>query len=66
MALLGSGAAVAGPFKVVYLENEVHLEIVDLVIDPRAAERQLRDELGVSAEFRARPAPPGWSGRSWL
>ena len=58
LALFGPGAAVAGPFKVVCLEHEVHLEIVDLVTDPRAAERQLRDELGISVEFSARPAPP--------
>ena len=58
LALVGPGAAVAGPFKIVYLDHEVHLEMVDLVTDPRAAERQLRDELGVSAAFLARPAPP--------
>ena len=57
-ALLGSGAAVAGPFRVVHLEDEIHLEIVDLVTDPGAAELQLEDELGISVEFSARPAPP--------
>ncbi len=62
-ALLGPDAAVAGPFKVVYLEQEVHVEIVDLVTAPRTAERQLRDELGIPVEFLARPAPPELVGQ---
>lgn len=41
----------------------VFLEIIDLVTDPRSAERQLRDELGVSVDFLARPAPPELVGQ---
>lgn len=57
-AFLRPDAAVADPFRVVYLADEVHLEIVDLVLDPSAAERDLRSELGVAVELVALPAPP--------
>ena len=49
--------ATAHPFEIVYLEHEIHLEIVDLVQDPGATERQLREELGIEVELRALPAP---------
>ena len=62
-ALLGSDAAVAGPFRVVHLEHEVHVEIVDVLGDPRAAELQLEDELGISVEFSARPTAPELVGQ---
>ncbi len=49
---------VAQPFKIIYLEHEIHLEIVDLVNDPRAAEQELQEELGIDITFEAVPAPP--------
>ena len=49
--------AAAHPFKIIYLESEIHLEIVDLVSDPRAAEQELHNELGIEVEFVAVPAP---------
>lgn len=48
----------AHPFKIIYLEDEIHLEIVDAVDDPRAAEQELREELGIDVAFEAVPAPP--------
>ena len=48
----------AQPFKIVILEHETHLEIVDVVSDPRAAEHELREELGIDITFEAVPAPP--------
>ena len=51
------------PFRVIYLADEVHLEIVDLVRDPSAAERDLHAELGVAVELVALPAPPEMVGR---
>ena len=48
----------AHPFSIVYLEHEIHLEIVDLVSDPRAAERELRGELGIDVTLETVPAPP--------
>ena len=48
----------AHPFKIIYLEHEIQLEIVDLVNDPRAAERELQEELGIDITFEAVPAPP--------
>ena len=49
--------AAAHPFKVIYLEHEIQLEIVDLVKDPRTAESELQEELGIDIEFVAVPAP---------
>lgn len=51
-------AATAHPFKVVYLEDEIRLDVIDVVEDPRSAEQELQDELGVDVEFVALPAPP--------
>ncbi len=48
----------AHPFRIVYLEHEIHLEIVDVVSDPRAAEQELQEELGIDITFEAVPAPP--------
>ena len=48
----------AQPFKIIYLEHEIQLEIVDLVNDPRAAEQELQEELGIDVTFEAVPAPP--------
>ena len=56
-ASLRPGPAIAHPFEIVYLDNEIHLEIVDLVHDPRASERELADELGIEVEFVAVPVP---------
>ena len=50
--------ASAHPFKIIRLTNEIHLEIIDLVGDPRAAEEELKEELGIDIEFVAVPAPP--------
>ena len=50
-------AATAHPFKVVYLEDEIRLDVIDVVEDPRSAEQELQDELDVEVEFVARPAP---------
>ena len=50
--------ASAHPFKIIRLANEIHLEIIDLVGDPRAAEEELKEELGIDIEFVAVPAPP--------
>ena len=50
--------ASAHPFKIIRLANEIHLEIIDLVRDPRAAEEELKEELGIDIEFVAVPAPP--------
>lgn len=50
--------ASAHPFKIIRLVNEIHLEIIDLVKDPRAAEEELEEELGIDIEFVAVPAPP--------
>lgn len=50
-------AATAHPFKVVYLEHEIRLDVVDVVKDPRTDEQNLRDELGVDVEFVALAAP---------
>ena len=58
LAGLRPPAATAHPFKVVYLENEIRLDVIDIVEDPRSAEQELRDELGVDVEFVALPAPP--------
>ncbi len=55
--------AAAHPFKITHIESETHMEIVDAVKDPRAAERQLRDELGIDVEFVALPAPPELVGQ---
>ena len=55
---LRPSAATAHPFRVVYLEDEIRLDVIDVVEDPRSAERELQDELGVEVEFVARPAPP--------
>ena len=57
-------AATAHPFKIVYLEDEIRLDVIDVVEDPRSAERELQDELGVDVEFVARPAPLSWSTKS--
>lgn len=51
-------AAAAHPFRIIYLEHEIRLEIVDLVKDPRVAERKLAEELGIDIEFAAVPMPP--------
>ena len=51
-------AATAHLFRVVYLDNEIRLDVIDVVEDPRSAEQQLHDELGVAVEFVAQPAPP--------
>lgn len=51
-------AATAHPFKVVYLEDEIRLDVIDVVEDPRSAEQELQDELGVDVAFVALPAPP--------
>ena len=48
----------AHPFRIVYLEHGIHLEIVDVVSDPRAAEQELQEELGIDITFEAVPAPP--------
>ncbi|MDE0700641.1 MAG: hypothetical protein OXH61_07980 [Acidimicrobiaceae bacterium] len=48
----------AHPFKIVHLEHEIRLEIVDLVKDALAAGQELRRELGIDIEFAAVPAPP--------
>lgn len=48
----------AHPFKIIYLEHEIRLEIVDLVEDPRGAEQKLGEELGIDIEFVAVPTPP--------
>ena len=56
-------SAVADLFNIVYLEEEIHLEIVGLVEDPRAGERELRDEFGIEVEFVALPAPPELIGQ---
>ena len=48
----------AQPFEVVHLENEIHLDIVDVVDDPRAAEQELQEELGIDVTFEAVPTPP--------
>ena len=58
LSSLRAQPAVAHPFQIVHLDDEIHLEIVDLVKDPHAAERQLRDGLGIDVELAARPAPP--------
>lgn len=58
LAGLRAPAATAHPFKVVYLDNEIRLEVIDVVEDPRPAEQELQDELGVEVEFVAQPAPP--------
>lgn len=50
--------ASAHPFKIIRLADETHLEIIDLVRDPRAAEEELKEELGIDIEFVAVPAPP--------
>lgn len=50
--------ASAHPFKIIRLANEIHLEIIDLVTDPKAAEAELEEELGIDIEFVAVPAPP--------
>lgn len=50
--------AAAHPFKIIHLETEIQLEIVDLVKDPRAAEQGLQEELGIDIEFVAVPTPP--------
>lgn len=50
--------ASAHPFKIIHLENEIQLEIIDLVKDPRVAEQELQEELGIDVEFVAVPAPP--------
>ena len=42
----------------IYLADEVHLEIIDLVRDPSAAERDLHAELNIAVELVALPAPP--------
>ena len=55
---LRPSAATAHPFRVVYLDNEIRLDVIDVVEDPRSAEQELQDELGVEVEFVARPAPP--------
>lgn len=51
-------AATAHPFKIVYLEDEIRLDVIDVVDDPRSAERELQDELGVEVEYVALSAPP--------
>ncbi len=48
----------AHPFKIIHLEHEIQLEIVDVVNDPRAAEQELQEELGIDIAFEAVPAPP--------
>ena len=58
LSSLRAQPAAAHPFRIVHLDDDIHLEIVDLVEDPHAAERQLRDELGIDVELVARPAPP--------
>ena len=58
LSSLRAHPAAAHPFRIVYLDEEIHLEIVDLVEDPHAAERQLQDELGIDVELVALPAPP--------
>ena len=50
--------AAAHPFKIIYLEHETRLEIVDVVNDPRAAEQKLREELGIDVTFEVVPTPP--------
>ncbi len=49
--------AAAHPFKVIFLEDEIQLEIVNLVENPRTAESELQEELGIDIEFIAVPAP---------
>jgi hypothetical protein len=58
LAGLRPPAATAHPFKVVHLEDGIRLDVIDVVEDPRSAEQELQDELGVDVEFVARPAPP--------
>ena len=58
LSSLRTQPAAAHPFRIVHLDDEIHLQIVDLVEDPHAAERQLRDGLGIDVELVARPAPP--------
>ncbi|MCQ3807747.1 MAG: hypothetical protein OXB92_11385 [Acidimicrobiaceae bacterium] len=48
----------AHPFKIIRLTNEIHLEIIDLLEDPRAAEEELKEELGIDIAFVAVPTPP--------
>ena len=50
--------ASAHPFRIIRLANEIHLEIIDVVTDPRSAEEELTEELGIDIEFVAVPAPP--------
>ena len=58
LASLRAQPVAAHLFRIVYLDEEIHLEIVDLVEDPHAAERHLQDELGIDVELVALPAPP--------
>ena len=58
LAGLRPSEATAHPFKVVYLEDEIRLEVIDVVEDPHSAEQELQDELGVDVEFVALAAPP--------
>ena len=55
--------AAADLFMVIYLEEETHLEIVGLVKDPSAGERELQNEFGIDVEFVALPAPPELIGQ---
>ncbi len=48
----------AQPIEVIHLEHEIILEIVDVVDDPRAAEQELQEELGIDVTFEAVPSPP--------
>lgn len=50
--------AAAHPFRVIYLDTEIRLEIVDWVKDPRAAEQELAEELGIVISLLAVPVPP--------
>ena len=50
--------ASAHPFKIIHLDNEIQLEIIDVVKEPRAAEQELQEELGIDIEFVTVPAPP--------
>ena len=50
--------AFSSPFEPVILEDEIRLEVVDVIKDPRATEQQLYEELGIVIKFIPEPVPP--------
>lgn len=60
---LDSPDATADSFAILELEDRVELQVIDIISDPAAVQRQLEDELGLQAEVMAVPAEPQRVGR---